>query len=68
MGVSLLRAKGTCPHHVDTGSLGDSEVGHAAQWGPFAPAGLCLTALGMSISVCCRETPILVQCASLKEA
>lgn len=53
MEVSLLRAKGTSPRHVDTGSLGDSEVGRAAQWGPCAPARLCLAALGSSISSPC---------------
>lgn len=68
MGVSLLGAKGTSRHHMDTGSLGDSEICRAAQWGPFAPAGLCLAALGRSISVWGCEAPVLVQCASLKEA
>ena len=68
MGVCLLRAKGTSLHPVDTGSSGDSEVGHAAQGGPFAPAGLYLAALGRSISLWCWEAPVLVPCASLRGA
>lgn len=68
MGVSLLRAKGPPPHHVDTGSLGDSEVGRATQQGWFAPARLCRAALRRSISVWRCEAPVVVHRASVKEA
>lgn len=41
MGVFLAKAEGTSPHHVATGSPGDSEGDHAAQ---FVSARLGLAA------------------------